>query len=231
MVGMKMHEYIREELLHLFNKKAPLANYFGMSLSFTKEGNAQIHLPYNPNLNHAMGGIHGGVYATMLDNAGWFTVAANLDRLCWVATSELSVRYLQPVKQSSVCSAQSCIRCSTRISVSGRGINTPGQTLNLSPMNSVEPIRYCRGRYAHRALIKPRKSCFCRFVKTGLSKKSSVRERCKICLNNSSASRQPLFIPLALSVADACCNRSKLFSVAIGRALFSCLLQLRILYP
>ena len=97
-----MNDHNLTELLRIFNEDAPLARYFGMTLSFTKDGNAQISLPYNPNLNHAMGGIHGGVYATMLDNAGWFTVAANLDTLCWVATSELSVRFLQPVKQTTL---------------------------------------------------------------------------------------------------------------------------------
>jgi uncharacterized protein (TIGR00369 family) len=90
------------KLLLLFNKKAPLANYFGMKLSFSKSGNAQIDLPYNPKLNHALGAIHGGVYATMLDNAGWFTAAATLDKLSWVATSDLSIRFLESVKQSSL---------------------------------------------------------------------------------------------------------------------------------
>jgi len=90
------------KLLHLFNEKAPLAKYFGMKLSFSKDGNAQIDLPYNPNLNHALGAIHGGIYATMLDNAGWFTAAANLEKLSWVATSDLSVRFLESVKKTSL---------------------------------------------------------------------------------------------------------------------------------
>lgn len=90
------------KLLHLFNEKAPLANYLGMQLSFSKDGNAQIDLPYNPHLNHALGAIHGGVYATMLDNAGWFTAAAKLEKLSWVATSDLSVRFLESVKQTSL---------------------------------------------------------------------------------------------------------------------------------
>ena len=91
-----------EELLRMFNENAPIARYFGMKLSFTDEVNAVIDLPYNPNLDHALGGIHGGVYATMLDNAGWFTAAAAYDVSCWVATSELSVHFLEPAKNSSL---------------------------------------------------------------------------------------------------------------------------------
>jgi acyl-coenzyme A thioesterase PaaI-like protein len=68
-----------EELLHMFNEAAPIARLFGMRLSFTKEANAVIDLPYNPLPDHSSGGVHGGVYATMLDCAGWFTAAASHD--------------------------------------------------------------------------------------------------------------------------------------------------------
>ncbi len=95
-----------EELLRLFNENAPIARYFGMKLTFTDEANAVVDLPYNPNLDHALGGIHGGVYATLLDNAGvsgaTFTAAAAHDVSCWVATSELSVHFLEPAKRTSL---------------------------------------------------------------------------------------------------------------------------------
>jgi len=91
-----------KELLQLFNEQAPIARYFGMRLSFTDEANAVIDLPHNPNLDHALGGIHGGVYATMLDNAGWFTSAAARDISCWVATSELSIHFLEPARCTSL---------------------------------------------------------------------------------------------------------------------------------
>lgn len=35
-----------------------------------------MDLPYNPDLDHTLGSIHGGVHTTMLDTAGWFTAAA-----------------------------------------------------------------------------------------------------------------------------------------------------------
>jgi uncharacterized protein (TIGR00369 family) len=90
------------ELLHLFNEQAPIARTFGMTLSFTDEGHAVFDLPYNPDLDHALGGIHGGVYATMLDNAGWFTAAATHDESYWVATSEMSIHFLLPTERTSL---------------------------------------------------------------------------------------------------------------------------------
>jgi uncharacterized protein (TIGR00369 family) len=85
----------REELLHVFNEVAPIARTFGMKLAFTADDRAIITLAYNPALDHALGDIHGGVFATMLDNAGWFTAALGRDESCWVATAELSLHLLR----------------------------------------------------------------------------------------------------------------------------------------
>jgi uncharacterized protein (TIGR00369 family) len=85
----------REELLHLFNEVAPIARSFGMRLAFTEDDRAIISLPYNPGLDHALGDIHGGIFATMLDNAGWFTAALGREESCWVATAELSLHLLR----------------------------------------------------------------------------------------------------------------------------------------
>lgn len=91
-----------EKLLHMFNHVAPIARTFGMRLSFTAEGNAVVDLPYNPGLDHAMGGVHGGVYATLLDSAGWFTAAARHDADYWIATAEMSIHFLLPTEASSL---------------------------------------------------------------------------------------------------------------------------------
>jgi len=90
------------ELLHLFNQSAPIARTFGMKLSYTPEGNAVIDLPYNPGLDHALDGIHGGIYATLLDCAGWFTAAAAHDLSCWVATTEMSIHLLAPARRTAL---------------------------------------------------------------------------------------------------------------------------------
>lgn len=90
------------ELLHMFNEVAPIARHFGMRLSYNDDGQAIVDLPYNPDLDHALGGVHGGVYATMLDTAGWFTAAAAQDVDCWLATAEMSVHLLAPAARTSL---------------------------------------------------------------------------------------------------------------------------------
>jgi len=97
-----MREVRKEELMNMFHTQAPISRYFGMRMSFSENGSAIVELPYNPNLDHALGGVHGGVYATMLDTAGWFTVAAARGDSSWVVTSEITVRYLEPVEKMSI---------------------------------------------------------------------------------------------------------------------------------
>jgi uncharacterized protein (TIGR00369 family) len=91
-----------DELLHKFNEMAPIARTFGMRLSYTADGNAVVELPYNPSLDHFLGGVHGGVYATLLDIAGWFTAAAHHDVSYWLATAEMSIHFLEPVQATSL---------------------------------------------------------------------------------------------------------------------------------
>jgi len=105
---------VLNRLLRMFNEEAPIARFFGMTLSFTDEGSAVSDLPYNPNLNHALGGIHGGIYGVMLDNATWFTAAAAQDPACWVATSELSIHLLRPAEKTALRSVGSMLKAGKR---------------------------------------------------------------------------------------------------------------------
>jgi uncharacterized protein (TIGR00369 family) len=90
-----------EELLALCDQ-APIAHYLGMKLFFDDQGNATVDLPYNPKLDHFLGGVHGGVYATLLDTAGWYTAAAGHETGCWLATSEMSIHFLLPAERSAL---------------------------------------------------------------------------------------------------------------------------------
>ncbi|MBU0493439.1 MAG: PaaI family thioesterase [Chloroflexi bacterium] len=92
------------KLARFFNEGAPIARLFGMTLSFTDEGQAVVDLAYNPDLDHAAGGVHGGIYCTMLDVAGWrnATAAAAHPESCWIATSELTIHFLAPVERTAL---------------------------------------------------------------------------------------------------------------------------------
>ena len=88
-----------------------------MNLENENELEARIDLPYNPSLDHALGGIHGGIYSTMIDNAAWFVSAAISPLSTWVATSDLSIRLLEPVSESHLYSIGKTIKRGKRIIV------------------------------------------------------------------------------------------------------------------
>jgi len=105
----------QQELIELFCG-APIARFFGMTLSYDKQGHAHLKLPYNPNLDHTMGGIHGGAIATLLDNAGWFAAAAQIEGV-WIATSEFKVHLLYPVRESELHAEGWVVKSGKRISI------------------------------------------------------------------------------------------------------------------
>lgn len=87
-------------LVREFNA-APIARCFGMTLSYPEPGVARVDLPYNPDLDHALHGIHGGVIATLADIAGWFASAARHAGR-WVATAEFRVHTLEHVERRAL---------------------------------------------------------------------------------------------------------------------------------
>jgi uncharacterized protein (TIGR00369 family) len=94
-----MHTTRQQELLELFGL-GRIAKLFGTTLSFDEQGHAHVDLPYNPNLDQPCG-IHGGVIATLLDTAGWFTVAAQ-SKTILVTTSEFNIHFLNPALECNL---------------------------------------------------------------------------------------------------------------------------------
>ena len=111
----------QEELLALFGR-APIKKTLGIGFHYDEEGAAIFNLPYNPGLDHALDGIHGGVIAILLDNAGWFTVAQFYD--AWVATAELQVRLLKPVAKTDIYSRGRILNLGKKIAVAEMEVRT-----------------------------------------------------------------------------------------------------------
>lgn len=104
-----------EKLIALFDT-APIKRAFGMELKYTAEGNAVFNMPYNQSFDHALGGIHGGVISTLLDNAGWFTAALNYDT--WIATIDLHVQLIDHAEKTDLVSRGFLVRAGKKIATS-----------------------------------------------------------------------------------------------------------------
>jgi uncharacterized protein (TIGR00369 family) len=88
-----------EELIALFSR-APIKETFGMELRFNENQEAVFDLPHNPRLEHGFKDTHGGILATLLDNAGWFSAAVHYDT--WIATLEMQMRLLEPANREDL---------------------------------------------------------------------------------------------------------------------------------
>ena len=105
----------RTALLAAFFDLAPMKHTFGMSLSFDAEGRARFELPHKKGFEHALKDTHGGVIATLIDNAGWFTAATRYD--CWVNTAEMTVRLHEPAKREDLIATGQLVRAGSKLAV------------------------------------------------------------------------------------------------------------------
>ena len=94
---------------------APMKKTFGLDLSYNDSGQAVFHLPYHERLCHGLMDTHGGVIATMIDNAGWFTAATMYDT--WINTSEFTVRLLEPANKEGLVATGSIVRAGSSMCV------------------------------------------------------------------------------------------------------------------
>lgn len=108
-------------LVELF-AHADLARRMGMTLRFDDELRAVVELPYGPHLDHALGQVHGGVFATLVDTAAWFTAAARYDT--WLATIEFETRLLAPVEAEDLVAIGTLIRAGNRIATASAEVRT-----------------------------------------------------------------------------------------------------------
>lgn len=131
---------ILEKLQRVFNERAPIAVNFGMRLAYNEDGQAVVRLPHNPDLNQALGGVHGGVMATILDSAGWFTAAAAYGRASWLATSQLSIHFLEPVREEELVAVGKVIKLGKRQAVVEMTLHTQAGVLVAHAVGTFIPL-------------------------------------------------------------------------------------------
>jgi len=98
-------------LISMFDN-APVNKALGVTLEYNAEGEAVCRWRRNPSFDHGGHDTHGGIIATLLDSAGWFTAAAKCGGA--VVTSDLHVRLLQAAKQQDLVATARIVRMGSR---------------------------------------------------------------------------------------------------------------------
>ena len=109
------------ELIELFGR-APIKKTFRMVLSYNDNLEAIFKMPHSPNYEHALGDTHGGIIATLLDNAGWFTAAVQYET--WIATIEMQMRLLKPAGKKDLIAMGELIRAGRSFAVAHMKVQT-----------------------------------------------------------------------------------------------------------
>ena len=105
----------QDNAIKLFSK-APMKKTFNMVLSYNEDNQAVFNMPFDQKFCHALGGLHGGVLSTLLDNAGWFTVQPHYEN--WVNTIDLQVQLLLPTSNKALISKGTLVKKGKNIAFS-----------------------------------------------------------------------------------------------------------------
>lgn len=108
-------------MVELFSK-APIGRHLGMTLSYDEEVRAVFDIVDAPYLHHALGQVHGGVIATLIDSAAWFTAAVHYDT--WISTVDFSVRLLEPADDGDLQAIGSVVRIGRRLAAADAEVRT-----------------------------------------------------------------------------------------------------------
>jgi uncharacterized protein (TIGR00369 family) len=112
----------RARALEAMFHQANFLAHLGATIRFDDQLRSVVSLPHKPELEHAMGGIHGGVLATMIDAAAWCAAAVHYPS--WITTVEFDTRLLEPVIGEDLVATGRVVRLGKRIAVAEAEVHT-----------------------------------------------------------------------------------------------------------
>jgi uncharacterized protein (TIGR00369 family) len=118
-----MSTNIQAVLIGLFNN-APINKTLGVTLEYNAEGEAICRWQRKEEFDHGGYDTHGGIIATLLDTAGWFTAAAKCGQA--VVTSDIHVRLLQAAKQQDLIATARIVRAGSRSVITEMTVSSAG---------------------------------------------------------------------------------------------------------
>jgi len=130
----------RARALEAMFVRANFLTHLGVTIRFDDDFRSVVSLPHKPQLEHAKGGIHGGVLATLIDAAAWCAAAVHYPS--WISTVEFDVRLLEPVVGEDLVATGRTVRIGKRIAVAeadvrtaaGRLVATGAATLSVTSL-------------------------------------------------------------------------------------------------
>jgi acyl-CoA thioesterase len=96
---------------------SPYYQLLGMKITNLRKGYACLKVPFNKKLEHIYGGVHGGVLASAGDAAVGAALATLIHRDDRIATIELKINYITPIKSQDIFAEGRILSRGNRIAV------------------------------------------------------------------------------------------------------------------
>ena len=116
---------VRKEFRHVFEtaRSIPAWDLLGAHLSEVEEGIARVRLPFRPDLRNSQGNIQGGILTAAADASGGWALLTLLPPGTVVATVEIKLNFLKPVKQDILAEGR-VIRLGACLGISSLSVET-----------------------------------------------------------------------------------------------------------
>lgn len=100
----------------------PFEHSLGLRVRGRHKDGVTVELPLRDDLLNSTGVLHGGITASIADEAAWHAIIHNAKREVPMTTTELKVNYLRPIKGKKVIARAVVLRagktlCVTRVDI------------------------------------------------------------------------------------------------------------------
>jgi uncharacterized protein (TIGR00369 family) len=75
----------------------PFENHLKLSVAERHADGVTVHFPLSPEFLNSQGVLHGGITATIADEAAWHAIENHFGKPTNCTTTELKVNYLRPI--------------------------------------------------------------------------------------------------------------------------------------
>lgn len=121
---------VNESFLQATFARCRFHPHMGLELTVVKKGEVRVRAKYKPELDQAMGFLHGGVFAVLLDTSTYYAALSHYgssDRL--PLTQEYKINLLSTAKEEDVIATAVLLRAGRSVAVAEAKLHNEGGKL------------------------------------------------------------------------------------------------------
>ncbi len=126
--------------------RQPFMSYIGASLEVVAPGYVEVHLPYREELTQQHGFIHGGVLATIADNAAGYAAFTLMAADSSILTVEYKLNILRPGQGEKMLAKAKVIKPGRNLTIVGSDVYALRDNKEVMCVTSIQTLMALPGR-------------------------------------------------------------------------------------